>query len=676
MADKLTTELDKVIRLNAAIKEKNLKRVREIFANSEVPAFTAAALANACCYGGPEIVRFLLEHGASFQSASLPHGLPDSEWGIAYLWCDFFPMPEDRELRRPEHSTLCAEERTEVIRLLETYGCAWIFPEILLSAIFAVDRTVAEVLLTSGYGSIRPNAQVIFSGAEEASDVDPVLKKSYTEIAVYWILHASNERLAWMIRTIVRCRGVSRFAFRKADLYTEGHFRHRFCSNELFDVCLAHTNLAEIARKKDLLAALVQERNSEGLSKALKLGWCRTWAQLDELMEQARTETDSSPEIMAALLEHAGKRKGPRKALSADQDPFAPSRVRRAWSVSTTNGSAELIAYRGFEKDVVVPSRVGERNVTGIRARAFDPRAPRISSEVLEARINLRSVVFPGSIETIPSNLFHYLDSSMSIGRQAPAYACPRKLRKVVLEDGVRTIDEGAFCGLPGLREVEIPKSIRSIGPRAFAYCPELSDVRIPAPFFSLGASAFENSGITRISLPDIEKGISSNAFRHCDKLEEFSAGDETPSIGPAAFFNCSQMHRVKLPAKLESIGNDAFWGCTSLKTLDLPEGLKTIGELAFYISGIERIVIPASVESIGPHAFRECRNLKEVVFLGEHTKVGRYAFAQCKVLRKVSGSPEEISEGAFAECQALEEFDWGEKLEEIGPYAFYADAD
>lgn len=123
--------------------------------------------------------------------------------------------------------------------------------------------------------------------------------------------------------------------------------------------------------------------------------------------------------------------------------------------------------------------------------------------------------------------------------------------------------------------------------------------------------------------------------------------------------------------------------GLKNVYRLLLPTSLVEIGESAFSNCKIENIVIPASVEIIGNMAFCYCRNLETVRFeadskvkvieggwYGGPTTFPCGVFWECGKLKEINipASVETIKGGAFAECKLLSKvtFDENSNLKEF----------
>jgi hypothetical protein len=74
---------------------------------------------------------------------------------------------------------------------------------------------------------------------------------------------------------------------------------------------------------------------------------------------------------------------------------------------------------------------------------------------------------------------------------------CSTKVTKVVIAEGITTLDQYAFYNCSGLRSVEIPNSVTSIGVCAFDGCSSLTDITYlgtKAEWGTIGKGSYWNS--------------------------------------------------------------------------------------------------------------------------------------------------------------------------------------
>ena len=86
-----------------------------------------------------------------------------------------------------------------------------------------------------------------------------------------------------------------------------------------------------------------------------------------------------------------------------------------------------------------------------------------------------------------------------------PSPACNNSnVKKVVIEDGVTSIENSAFDSCSNLTSITIPDSVSSIGNFVFYGCVSLTSITIPDGVTSIGDSAFSNcTSLTSITIPD-----------------------------------------------------------------------------------------------------------------------------------------------------------------------------
>lgn len=91
---------------------------------------------------------------------------------------------------------------------------------------------------------------------------------------------------------------------------------------------------------------------------------------------------------------------------------------------------------------------------------------------------NLKELVFPGSVKTIPERVCGNCEN----------------LTSVVFKKGVKEIKESAFYNCTALSQVELPETVRRIETNAFQYCEALTSIRLPSSLVELSGTAFDKT--------------------------------------------------------------------------------------------------------------------------------------------------------------------------------------
>ncbi len=133
-----------------------------------------------------------------------------------------------------------------------------------------------------------------------------------------------------------------------------------------------------------------------------------------------------------------------------------------------------------------------------------------------------------------------------------------------------------------------------------------------------------------------------------------------------------SYIKSVIIADTVATVGSCVFRGCTNLTAIDLG-GVTKIGGYAFYeCKALTSIVIPDSVTSIGGLAFYDCDALMEIVIPDSVTTIGDSAFFSCDNLTSVTmgSGVTSIGSSAFYNC-GLTEIVIPDSVTSIGSGAF-----
>ena len=299
-------------------------------------------------------------------------------------------------------------------------------------------------------------------------------------------------------------------------------------------------------------------------------------------------------------------------------------------------------------------------------------------------------------------------------GSGAPWYA---QVKKAVIEDGVTSIGNNAFCWCTSLTSVTIPSSVTSIGNSAFYSCDALTSVTIPNGVTTIGDNAFlDCANLTSVTIPNSVTSIGYRTFSCCDALASVTIPNSVTSIGNWAFdFSGTAVNVVsenknycsedgvlynkqktvllyggackgtfKIPNSVTSIGDSAFSGCTSLTSVTIPDSVTSIGNGAFFWVGTA-VNVASENKNYSSENGVLYNKQKTVLLYGEAckgtfkipnsvTSIGDSAFSGCTSLTSVTipDSVTSIGNGAFSSCTGLTAVTIPDSVTGIGDHAFY----
>lgn len=206
-------------------------------------------------------------------------------------------------------------------------------------------------------------------------------------------------------------------------------------------------------------------------------------------------------------------------------------------------------------------------------------------------------------------------------------------LRRIILPNGIRRIEDSAFSYVVNLEDINIPSELQYIGPSAFEQCENLKadSLVFPEGFEKLDRAVFANctSLAGKVVLPSTIKEIGEAAFWRA-KISAINFPEGLKKIGDAAFYGC-RLEEVYLPNSCQDLGVFAFQLNLELKEMHLPDGIERIpNNLADACASLSHVNIPSSVKSIGKEAFQSCRCLNDVELPLGLESIEKDAFHSC----------------------------------------------
>lgn len=296
-----------------------------------------------------------------------------------------------------------------------------------------------------------------------------------------------------------------------------------------------------------------------------------------------------------------------------------------------TNTGLELVKYSGTNTDLTIPDTDGIKNVTKIKAHAFEDCS------------GIKSITLQKNISQIEDNAFDKLNNltTINVTSDNATYA------NILSEPGVLYKKAGTTLELvkypqqkiaPQLESVNtytINKDVTTVGVSAFVGCKGISELIINANVATIAPSAFNDSNIKKFKVNE-SKTYSSNIdgilftdngttlmkypqgktngtdntnypYTVSNKSNTTNQDITVTKIGDYAFQGCSQLSDIGINNGLTIVGNHAFEGCSNLKAITLPDSATKIGDFAF--NGCSKITtLPVKlVTSIGEGAFNNC---------------------------------------------------------------------
>ena len=232
------------------------------------------------------------------------------------------------------------------------------------------------------------------------------------------------------------------------------------------------------------------------------------------------------------------------------------------------------------------------------------------------------------------------------------SYALEEK--RVILPDGVKKIQSGAFAGREALEEIVFPEGLEKIGYQSFKGCVGLKSIVIPASVQLIGSSAFADC----VGLECVEiKGallLDSMAFRGCKCLKKVILPDAEITLDGWTFSECESLSEIVNAQSIKNLCEYAFYGCRSLSSIALSDTVYYIPTSACsHCESLKSIVLPHAVGSIGSYAFAFCTALEEIVMSEKVWDICNDAFMDCLSLRRVtlpSSVKEEFEKAAPSE--------------------------
>ncbi len=469
----MLSDEEKIQRLEQAVMSETPEQVRQIYGELGGVSSAARALGAACVYRGADMVKALVECGASF---SYPDDQTDYH---RYSYC--------RVGTKLDYSLMLIDPQRFAADFKPAEG-AEILPAVELV------RVLDYLCENAEKTGIIPEKLLYYSIRSGSTEFYEVLKKHGVDIGEgrKWIFkNACNFAQGLDTQKFLRVFGM---IVRELDgekirgnMTFYGSYIKELLSEESFEFILEHFDRNGMNQMK-IMKMLVDQQAISCLKIAERYGWLKYPKKRDELIQYAAD--NGRAEAAAWLLEFknrtadlaAEREKAEKKAeRELNAAPDSVTALRQLWSYKKReDGTLSISKYKGNQTVVNVPEKIGKSIVTNIESGVLAcSNVPRISAEQTAIRKKITKITLPKTLRSIGFYAFLKLIA----------------LEEINLPEGLNSITTGAFKGCRSLKSITIPGSAKKIGDSAFSGCSSLKNVVIEEGVEEIGEHAFEECG-------------------------------------------------------------------------------------------------------------------------------------------------------------------------------------
>lgn len=282
-----------------------------------------------------------------------------------------------------------------------------------------------------------------------------------------------------------------------------------------------------------------------------------------------------------------------------------------------------------------------------------------IPSTFKKIKITKQETIDVSSFENVSSLEKVELVNSKMVSSKA-FYGCS-SIKELVLNEGLKTIENYAFYGLKNLVSVELPSTLETYN-NGFSSC------GIESLHFGKALKEYSDLN-TNLSLKEISVSSDNSYFSDANGVL-FNKDKSVLLTYPAGKSDES----YKIPDSVKELGNSAF-KCAKAKSVDLNK-VEKMGTECFRYSSLEEVSFPSTLVSIGKTSFSGSKvskvNFAESLVGAETLTLGEFMFSSCTKLKELT-VPAYLKKlpDYFVATESLEKITFLGSLSSIGGLAF-----
>ena len=466
------------------------EEVRRIYKELDEVEFSGLALGLACVFRGLDMVRALVECGASFRH------LEDEESRNNDIY--FFSARLDTKRKEDfsfllfskiqlEYEELCylkdrdflsVSQRAEVLDYLcgNAEITAVIPQRLLYFSIRYNYREFYDVLKKHRIG-ISGDCQKLF--VREPFFSESIMNKSFLSLYGMVLKEIGSETI-------------------RIEPSLLGNVSEKAVPDQCLEFMLEHFTGFN---KNTMLKAVIHNEAVSCLAIAEELGWLKHQKRRDYAIKYALDNEKN--ESLAWLLdfknrtadlkaEQEAAEKETERTLNAD--PNSVRELRKMWKFKKREDNTIIIkAYKGSSSEIVVPQKIGNSIVTALGFGTFEPGFKKSKHK------EITKITLPDTIEDIAAFAFIDCDMLTEVNIPEKLTAISRgmlystKLKDIVIGGNVKIIDGSAFYNCNELKSVKLCEGVREIGDYAFYLCTQLERIELPRSLVKIAGNESES---------------------------------------------------------------------------------------------------------------------------------------------------------------------------------------
>lgn len=444
------------------------------------------ALSTACCFGGAESLRMLIDGGIdmSKNEVYIMYMLDDSRhllYPTLFPKSDYFNYGHYRCQNGQIVEPISKSEKLDILTmLLEKYDAEYIGAnKLLFYAITTQNRDIIDLLHSHDVTISNEISNMLFKTAR-----GPV--KSISNVLFYMMEspYMYIEKLLDIADELIAEKPGSKIRMSTWFMDTYGD-----------QILMLHVS-KRIAKNFDFTdinkTAFIREHFSiEYMPVYETLGWLNNRKTRDKFIDYATQQ--NNVEITAWLLDFKNRTADLEKERMDDERKMmrdlnaAPDSVyalKQIWTYKKCDDGICITNCKQQTDTLNIPAKIGKSpvvrvefsykfNTSKIKSITIPEGVTEISRTWSNRIDSLEEVNLPSTLKEIPNDMFSSSDIKSitipygceKIGRRAFAYC--HQLKNVTLEEGIKHIDEDAFLNC-GIEEITIPRSVEFIDSKAF----------------------------------------------------------------------------------------------------------------------------------------------------------------------------------------------------------------